>query len=186
MVWGPQPNIGAGWSSTGGRGRVGLCGTKQGPGGSGGAHSRASGDARGREPGRGRREARCSRARGCESWGRRGGAPWWACASAPLQGRPCLPGERLQRLDVCRLWTVTGRAAQWPGCRAHGWGSFTAERCKQGSFTGLVGPSHTDQPLQPYTHSWTDVSPWGWAGRPSTGGGLRAPSNTSLSGLASR
>ena len=82
---------------------------KQGPGRPGEASSRLQG-CQGPRAGRGQvgRPVRWrTQAESGGPWW--GGGSWVGLHSAPLQGRPCLPWERPQRLDRCRLRTVTGR-----------------------------------------------------------------------------
>lgn len=143
MVRGPQPNIGVGWSSTGGRGAAWGSVDKQGPGGPGGGTQPASGT-----PGAVSRagaggEARAVVDAGCESWGRRGGAPWWACAPHLCRAAHVCPGS------VRRGWTdaacgpsVAGRAAQAAGLQGTRASSFTAERQAAGPSPASWGPSH--------------------------------------------
>lgn len=129
-------------------------------------------------------EARAVVGAGCESWGRRGGAPWWACAPHLCRAAHVCPGS------VCRGWTYAAcgpslaEQPRRPGCRAHGQLLYSRTPGK-GSFTGLVGPlTQGDRgPLQPYTHSWTDVSPWGWAGGPALGRLAGAPPTRASSAL---
>lgn len=186
MVRGPQPNIGVGWSSTGGRGAAWGSVDKQGPGGPGGGTQPASGT-----PGAVSRagaggEARAVVDAGCESWGRRGGAPWWACAPHLCRAAHVCPGS------VRRGWTdaacgpsVAGRAAQAAGTAGHTGQPLYGRTPGSGSFTGLVGPlTQGDRgPLQPCTHGWTDVSPWGWAGGPALGRLAGAPPTRASSAL---
>ena len=71
----------------------------------------------------------------------------------------------MSALGAQRAWTDAAR------------GPSLAERQAEGPSPGLVGPlTQGDQgPLQPFTRTWTDVSPWGLAGGPALGWLAGAP-----------